>query len=88
MFEYNNEEDYKLQINPNSAIDPDAPLFFKFVGRVFNHSNRFLLVVLHIIVTTGAWPGYSQSSSSRLLLHTRLPQAHSQLTHGSEVRYV
>jgi hypothetical protein len=34
MFEYCRSDDYKLVINPNSAVDMDHLLYFQFIGRV------------------------------------------------------
>eukprot|EP00047_Mylnosiga_fluctuans_P002681 m.225488 g.225488 ORF g.225488 m.225488 type:complete len:926 (-) comp11270_c0_seq1:199-2976(-) len=34
MFEYSRGDNYKLQINPSSALDADHLLYFQFVGRV------------------------------------------------------
>ena len=37
MFEYCRTDDYKIVINPNSAVDMDHLLYFQFVGRVSLH---------------------------------------------------
>ena len=50
MFEYNNEEDYRLQINPNAALDENHQLYFQFVGRVRNpHHVGPYLICLQLI---------------------------------------
>lgn len=40
MFEYCNQEDYALQINPVSATDQDHLLYFQFVGRLLGMAVR------------------------------------------------
>ena len=33
MFEYANKNNYSLEINPASEINPDHLMYFKFIGR-------------------------------------------------------
>lgn len=33
LFEYANKNNYSLQINPASYVNPDHLLYFKFIGR-------------------------------------------------------
>lgn len=45
LFEYSAHDNYTLQINPNSAINPEHLNYFKFIGRVVGLSvfhSRFL----------------------------------------------
>lgn len=34
LFQYSAHDNYTLQINPNSSINPDHLLYFKFIGRI------------------------------------------------------
>ena len=34
LFEYSSHDNYTLQINPNSGINPEHLNYFKFIGRV------------------------------------------------------
>ena len=34
LFSYSSHDNYTLQINPNSGINPDHLLYFKFIGRI------------------------------------------------------
>ena len=58
LFEYAGKDNYCLQINPASYINPDHLKYFKFIGRFiamvtspYKHINisLFLIVVLNII---------------------------------------
>src|SRR5260221_14542911 len=45
LFEYSAHDNYTLQINPNSSINPDHLSYFKFIGRVLGLAifhRRFL----------------------------------------------
>ena len=45
LFEYSAHDNYTLQINSNSSVNPDHLAYFKFIGRVVGlaiYHQRFL----------------------------------------------
>lgn len=59
LFQYANDKNYSLQINPASSVNPDHLLYFKFMGRfiamvsfwIYPHANgmRLLSFVVALI---------------------------------------
>jgi hypothetical protein len=79
MFEYSNDEDYRLQINPNSAMDADQLMYFQFVGKVGVACACLVLIV------PGPWSGNSESAPPRLHVYHGLLQAVALTAHHTRV---
>lgn len=60
LFEYAGKNNYCLQINPASSINPDHLTYFRFIG-------RFIAMVSSLLGAGGgeAWPGVGPSLLKR-----------------------
>ena len=64
LFEYANKNNYSLQINPASYVNPDHLLYFKFVG-------RFIAMALYhgkFIYSGFTMPFYKRMLNKRLTM--------------------
>ncbi len=46
LFEYANNNNYALQINPASSINPDHLMYFRFIGRFIAMVSILLLALI------------------------------------------
>ena len=54
LFEYANKNNYSLQINPASRVNPDHLLYFKFIGRfIAMVGNKFFIFYFFFYISTG-----------------------------------
>jgi hypothetical protein len=44
LFEYANKNNYSLQINPASSVNPDHLLYFRFIGRFIAMVSQLVFV--------------------------------------------
>lgn len=63
LFEYAGKDNYCLQINPASYINPDHLKYFKFIG-------RFIAMVCHFSICWFLFIIMSRTNSFRVLCHT------------------
>lgn len=50
LFEYANKNNYSLQINPASYVNPDHLLYFKFIGRFIAMVRALVFIIVNIEV--------------------------------------
>ena len=51
LFEYAGENNYMLQINPASSVNPEHLTYFRFVGRVIAMVRRLSLSYFFLLTT-------------------------------------